>query len=341
MGENDPERFDGMLLAMAQQHEGGIQEFFDTLFNFLARKTDFYTGGGEGSAEKLLMEKFNKHKTLAMDLHKKKKEEMEALDKHKQEKKEAAAKKTAEEILARKAQDDLNNKEPKIRELTDEEAEKLQEKLNRESEEKQAVPEDGKSTEVEHEKESKSDNDEEEDPKDKGKMKPNAGNGCDLPNYKWTQTLSEIEVKIPINVPFKLKSKDVIVDFQKKHLKIGLKGHAAIIDGELYNNIKVEESLWVIENKILSITMEKVNKMEWWTKLVTSDPEINTRKVNPEPSKLSDLDGETRGMVEKMMYDQRQKELGLPTSDEQKKRDVLEKFMKQHPEMDFSKCKFA
>ena len=191
----------------------------------------------------------------------------------------------------------------------------------------------------------KEDGDESDEDDDSKGAKP-VHNGGITDKYTWTQTLQELQIvftaeQLGLGAGLPLRSRDLTVDVKKKHMKIALKGKQPLVDGELHKEVKTADVIWTVEDsKKLVLTLDKVNQMEWWKCVMVGDPEINTRKVEPENSSLSDLDGDTRQTVEKMMYDQRQKAAGLPTSDEQKKQDMLKQFMSQHPEMDFSKCKF-
>ena len=174
---------------------------------------------------------------------------------------------------------------------------------------------------------------------DKGAA-PNVGNGGDTDRYTWAQTLEEVTLTVPLPEGIR-KGKDVEVDITKGRLKLGVRGQAPLLDVEYPEGkrAKTDESYWVMENiedsdqRAIVVYLQKENQMEWWRSIGKGEPEINTQKVNPENSKLSDLDGETRSTVEKMMFDQRQKAMGLPTSDEMRKQEMLQKFMAQHPEM--------
>lgn len=172
----------------------------------------------------------------------------------------------------------------------------------------------------------------------KGLRAPNRGNGQDMEKYSWVQSLQEVTVNVPI--PQGTKSRFIACDIKKNHLKVGLKGQPPILEGEFYKPVKVDDCFWSIEDQnSISILLTKQDQMEWWKCLVKGEPEIDTQKVEPESSKLGDLDPETRSTVEKMMFDQRQKQMGKPTSDEMQKEEILKKFMSEHPEMDFSRAK--
>ncbi|EPQ30367.1 uncharacterized protein PFL1_01893 [Pseudozyma flocculosa PF-1] len=158
--------------------------------------------------------------------------------------------------------------------------------------------------------------------------------------YKWSQELDHVEVAVP--VPQGTKGRDLIVDLRKKKIKVGLKGKDAILEGELAREIKEEDSTWTIEDSsLVQIHLEKLNKNEWWPHVVTHHPKIDTTKIVPTNSKLSDLDGETRAMVEKMMFDNRQKALGKPTSDQLQQQELLAKLQSANPDVDFSNAKMS
>lgn len=169
------------------------------------------------------------------------------------------------------------------------------------------------------------------------KQDPSTGNGGMGPNYSWTQTLGELTLVVPVKAG--IQTKQVVLDVKGKHLRLGLRGEEPILDGTLH--APIVDQIWQLdrEESTIEVTLEKQDRMNWWSCVFEGHSEIDVSKVEPDNSKLDDLDGETRGMVEKMMYDQRQKAAGKPTSDEQQKMAMFEQFKKQHPELDFSNAK--
>jgi hypothetical protein len=175
------------------------------------------------------------------------------------------------------------------------------------------------------------------------KPAPPLGNGGTVPGkYVWTQTLAEVSITIP--VPDNTRGRDLNVTMGRTHLKVGLRGSssAMIIDAPLCKPIVMDDSFWTVEDgNRLVFNLQKANQMEWWNCVCQGSDHatIDVTTIQPENSSVGDLDGETRKTVEKMMFDQRQKALGLPSADEQQKLDALTKFKQQHPELDFTNAK--
>jgi flagellar biosynthesis GTPase FlhF len=325
------ERFDGLFMTALQQTQG-IENFFNGLFSFMRRKTDFFTLSDKSKT--IVLEALEKNLSQWND-----DKQREAALKAKQEAERKAKEAKAAEEAAKRMQ---GASSAVVEEVSEEEAQRIIEEEKKKKEQREKPEEDAAEPKTESPKKEGDEENKEEDDKNKGIL-PNSGNGADLDKYRWTQTLEEVTVYVPL--PDNIASRNLDVVIKAQALKIGVKGQPAIIDGPLHKKIKTGDCLWTLETdgpkRMLQLTLIKVDQMNWWSCVIEGDPKINTQKVEPENSKLSDLDSETRATVEKMMFDQNQKQRGLPTSDELQKRDKLKAFMDAHPELDFSKAKFC
>ena len=346
---NYGQQFDNILLSMASRHtqEGqGIEGLLATFFGFLARKTDFFTGAEDGAAEAIILKAAEKQASMSSKVREKRaadKKKAQAKRK-KQLEREAMLRKQADEEsakrdVARKAKKNAPaaptaSKDGPSFEIVEDDTDATKEKA--EGETKKEKKGDGDGDDAEND-----DDDEEEEEEEQGP--PLIGNGGTNEKYRWTQTLKELNVYVSVRAG--LRSKHLTVSYTRSKLKVGVKGEDLIVDGEMFANIRCDDCTWTIEDsedgREIALYLVKDNQMEWWKSVCKGDEEVDTKRIVPENSKLGDLDGDTRQTVEKMMFDQRQKAMGKPTSDEMKKQDVMKKFMSQHPEMDFSQAKFT
>ena len=160
------------------------------------------------------------------------------------------------------------------------------------------------------------------------------GNGGVTEKYSWTQTLEEVTITAP--VPAGTRGKEVEFRVKRGTLFLGLKrrrgdagavehGGGAIIEGALGGPVKPSECLWTVEDrKRVVVTLAKATRV-WWRSAHAGGEEIDTTKVDS-TQHVSEYDGETQGAIRKIVFDQRQKARGLPTSDELSAQEMLEKY---------------
>lgn len=164
---------------------------------------------------------------------------------------------------------------------------------------------------------------------DDGKQIP-IGNGGVTPTYWWTQTLYDTTVYI--DVPQGTRARDLDVSIRARALRVALRGScgsggsedkSTIVDGALPDRVRVDESYWNLEsNRTIVIMLQKIVQT-WWKSAVEGDQEIDCTKVDS-TQKIEEYDEETQGAIRKIMFDQKQKAMGLPTSDEMQANDILE-----------------
>jgi hypothetical protein len=183
-------RFDGMYINIAQQI-GGIEPLLDSFFGFLRRKTDFLNGAAtESMAQETVAKALNKN----LDRYKEDTKEKAAKEKKRKAEEEKRKQRLAEEKAKQQKKDDS-----RIEELTEEEAANL--KLASANPAAPPTPAAGGAAgSVEGEKEG-------EEGEGKGAVPVDNGGVCD--NYRWAQTLQDLQVSVPVPAGTKAKGMTV------------------------------------------------------------------------------------------------------------------------------------
>ena len=140
-------------------------------------------------------------------------------------------------------------------------------------------------------------------------------NGDSCEKYDWSQSINEVTLQIPI--PEGTTSKQMEIVIKAKHLYVKIKGQdQPLIDGELQEKVKIDDSFWTVEDKkYINITFEKAYEAIWKT-IILGDKEIDPKTVD-NSKRIEEFDLETQGHLQKVLYEQERKKQGLPTTDEE------------------------
>ena len=215
--------YDNALMGILQSC-GKLQPFLDAVFSFLARRTDFYIimqherakmGFFPGVAEGMVMQAFKKYEILT------RKRETEIMREEET--------KRIEQMTHDTTQDELPISLPAPPEAEGTSKETSSTESDTHPPPSDTTPREPPSESVKERNEK--DGDEPPKSKEKGgaerqertaafNLSSDTYNGAVMDNYKWSQTVTDIDVRVP--VPEGTTSKHVKVDIRSDHLKVEL-----------------------------------------------------------------------------------------------------------------------
>eukprot|EP00555_Chaetoceros_dichaeta_P002900 CAMPEP_0198251410 /NCGR_PEP_ID=MMETSP1447-20131203/2251_1 /TAXON_ID=420782 /ORGANISM="Chaetoceros dichaeta, Strain CCMP1751" /LENGTH=355 /DNA_ID=CAMNT_0043936423 /DNA_START=26 /DNA_END=1090 /DNA_ORIENTATION=+ len=313
MSAKDQDVWDSPLVALAQRSKGDLRLLLYSLFSFLHRKTDFYmvpsdgNGDGtvdesgidavrkmgfkEGDAEKLLLAAFRQFPLRRVSSNSNSNSSTSsspdpapALNTNdtKPHKPQQQQQQQQQQVTPTSA---TKKKEPVIKSKPKPSNESSSIRL---SEDNKQIP---------------------------------VGNGGSSPlhGYKWTQTIHEISIAIPLPTDTRAKHLNVTIKPTKLHVSFKNQNNnnndtPHLLQGQLSETIRTDESTWTIEGDVLLITLDKLQKTWWDTPLQGHEP-IDTELIDSKRN-IAEYDDATQGMIRKILFDQRQERLGLPNSEQ-------------------------
>lgn len=270
-------KFDDVLLAVAQQC-GGIEDLLEVFFSFFQRKTDFFhimtrpddrLGFPPNRALDMIKASFEKHQLLYLTRNQP--ELLVSLKKStSSENKETERRRSAKSVCAPVIPLSESGIPESVQ--SSDVSGTVDVQPPQKVSDKSVIP-----TKII-----------EESRNDRCRISTWNGGKSDL--FWWGQSLNEATVDIVL--PYPIIRSELKIDLKSSRLRVEYKG-AVIIEGELFEPIQLDGSIWSIEDRSrVLITLEK-GRENWWGSIIKGMTEIDLTKVES-IKKIQDFDEETQ-----------------------------------------------
>ncbi|KAJ0177072.1 hypothetical protein K1T71_007081 [Dendrolimus kikuchii] len=147
-------------------------------------------------------------------------------------------------------------------------------------------------------------------------------NGAEREKYLWAQTIMDLDVIVKLP-PYIKSSKDLKVTINAGDVCVACKDGDIIIKDKLPYKIKSIDSFWSISEGRLLMHLEKAQE-RWWYKFLEEEEAIDLSSIDCSRP-LDELPEDHIAKVRELQWNQEQKRRGLPTSDEIRNIEVLKK----------------